>query len=104
MVLGVCPSSFPPSFRPPDCLAHAMPYRSPILLLLMILLMMMMMMMMMMQMMMAKAVPVALVDGEGGRRRLWYKHDNVFKQPKTFFQIQLLTPVQQQQHIPYRMK
>lgn len=38
-------------------------------------------------------VPVCLVDGEGGRRRLWYKHDSVFKQPKTFYQLQLLTPV-----------
>ena len=38
-------------------------------------------------------LPFPLREEEGGNRRLWYKHDNVFKQPKLFYQCLLVSPV-----------
>ena len=38
-------------------------------------------------------LPYPLKEEEGGNRRLWYKHDNVFKQPKLFYQCLLISPV-----------
>ena len=38
-------------------------------------------------------LPYPLMEEEGGNRRLWYKHDHVFKQPKLFYQCLLISPV-----------
>ncbi|KAM3569268.1 hypothetical protein VYU27_008628 [Nannochloropsis oceanica] len=41
----------------------------------------------------AGLLPYPLREEEGGNRRLWYKHDNIFKQPKLFYQCLLVSPV-----------
>lgn len=38
-------------------------------------------------------VPFLLREEDNGSKRLWFKHDSVFKQPKLYFQALLITPV-----------